>query len=86
VLCDRKWPILALDSGEMTLEDIFLKLTSEDAADFHKSKPKVKPGGKKYESIIDGGQQEPDGGLKAAAGTAPDDNEPGKAAEKEGNE
>lgn len=30
VLADRRWPILNLDSGEMTLEDIFLKLTSED--------------------------------------------------------
>lgn len=30
VLSDRGWPLLSLDSGEMTLEDIFLKLTSED--------------------------------------------------------
>ena len=30
LLADRRWPILSLDSGEMTLEDIFLKLTSED--------------------------------------------------------
>jgi ABC-2 type transport system ATP-binding protein len=58
VLCDRKWPILALDSGEMNLEDIFLKLTSEDTVDLHKKKPRVKSGGKKYESILnDGGQQ-----------------------------
>ncbi|MBQ3140845.1 MAG: ATP-binding cassette domain-containing protein [Clostridia bacterium] len=30
-LADRRWPILNLDGGVMTLEDIFLKLTSEAA-------------------------------------------------------
>jgi ABC-2 type transport system ATP-binding protein len=30
LMADRRWPILSLDSGELTLEDIFLKLTSED--------------------------------------------------------
>lgn len=30
VLADRRWPLLALDAGEMTLEDIFLRLTSDD--------------------------------------------------------
>lgn len=30
LLADRRWTILRLDSGEMTLEDIFLRLTSED--------------------------------------------------------
>ena len=30
LLSDRRWTILKLDSGEMTLEDIFLRLTSED--------------------------------------------------------
>lgn len=33
VLADRKWPIMALDSGTMTLEDIFLKLTADDTFD-----------------------------------------------------
>ena len=84
VLCDRKWPLLALDSGEMTLEDIFLKLTSEDVTDFRARKPKVKSGGKKYESIIGGGQ--PDDGSTAAVETPADDNQTGEAAEKEGNE
>ncbi|CDZ23384.1 ABC transporter [[Clostridium] cellulosi] len=41
VLSDRKWPILSLDSGEMTLEDIFLKLTSEDSVQFQKKKKKT---------------------------------------------
>lgn len=58
VVCDRKWPILSLDSGEMTLEDIFLKLTSEDTTDLHARKPRVKTGGRQYDSIIDG--EEPD--------------------------
>ncbi|SDN69099.1 ABC transporter ATP-binding protein [Acetanaerobacterium elongatum] len=31
-LADRKWPILALKSTELTLEDIFLQLTRDDAA------------------------------------------------------
>lgn len=30
-LADRKWPILNLTGGQMTLEDIFLKLTSDAA-------------------------------------------------------
>lgn len=38
VLSDRNWPILSLNSGEMTLEDIFLKLTGEDALKLRKSK------------------------------------------------
>jgi ABC-2 type transport system ATP-binding protein len=54
VLCDRKWPVLALDSGEMTLEDIFLKLTSDDSTNMRKNRVKVKTGRKNYESIIDG--------------------------------
>lgn len=33
ILADRKWPLLSLDSGEMTLEDIFLKLTSDDSTE-----------------------------------------------------
>ncbi|HEX3027459.1 MAG TPA: ABC transporter ATP-binding protein [Clostridia bacterium] len=41
VLSDRKWPLLFLDSGEMTLEDIFLKLTSEDVAPAIRKKKKV---------------------------------------------
>lgn len=40
VLSDRKWPILSLDSGEMTLEDIFLKLTNDDSVTFRKRMPK----------------------------------------------
>ena len=65
ILCDRKWPILALDSGEMTLEDIFLKLTSEDTAGLRKKKPKEKTGGRQYESIFAGaGQEKITGGPK----------------------
>lgn len=33
VLAEKDWPILALDNGELTLEDIFIKLTSSDPAD-----------------------------------------------------
>ena len=35
-LADRKWPILALKSTELTLEDIFLQLTRDDASSFTK--------------------------------------------------
>jgi ABC-2 type transport system ATP-binding protein len=38
VLADRKWPLLSLDIGEMTLEDIFLKLTSDDTSARHSFK------------------------------------------------
>lgn len=31
-LADRKWPILGLKSAELTLEDIFLQLTDDDAS------------------------------------------------------
>ena len=34
-LADRKWPILALKSTELTLEDIFLQLTRDDASGSH---------------------------------------------------
>lgn len=30
LLADRKWPLMALDTGEMTLEEIFLRLTADD--------------------------------------------------------
>lgn len=30
LLCENKWPVLSLDSGEMTLEEIFLRLTNDD--------------------------------------------------------
>lgn len=50
ILADRKWPILALDSGEMTLEDIFLKLTNEDTTEVMDKK--VKRRGNKYKSIV----------------------------------
>lgn len=30
LLSDRKWPLMALDVGSMSLEDIFLKLTNDD--------------------------------------------------------
>ena len=33
LLADRRWAMLKLDSGEMTLEDIFLRLTSEDTVE-----------------------------------------------------
>lgn len=30
ILADKKWPIMSLETGAMTLEDIFLKLTNND--------------------------------------------------------
>ncbi|MDR3644814.1 MAG: ABC transporter ATP-binding protein [Clostridia bacterium] len=30
LLADRKWPLMSLDTGEMTLEEIFLKMTADD--------------------------------------------------------
>jgi ABC-2 type transport system ATP-binding protein len=51
LLADRRWPLLLLDSGEMTLEDIFLKLTGDDVNVV--SGKKLKNSGKKYQSIID---------------------------------
>jgi ABC-2 type transport system ATP-binding protein len=59
LMADRRWPILSLDSGEMTLEDIFLKLTSEDVVNRIKRKRRKeasKPAYKKnndFEHIID---------------------------------
>lgn len=51
ILSGRGWPLLSLDSGEMTLEDIFLRLTSEGYAkrvEKHKNKEeKVKEGDEK---------------------------------------
>lgn len=41
VCADRRWPILSLDSGELTLEDIFLKLTSETMAPIKTKKKKA---------------------------------------------
>jgi ABC-2 type transport system ATP-binding protein len=70
VLCDRRWPILSLDSGELTLEDIFLKLTNDDAGSTHrKKKDGTKPVDKDYKSIMDGKKKEapakkPSGGKK----------------------
>lgn len=49
VLADRRWPILSLDSGEMTLEDIFLKLTSEDVVNKIKRTRKKEAAKPKYE-------------------------------------
>jgi ABC-2 type transport system ATP-binding protein len=48
ILADRKWPLLSLDSGEMTLEDIFLKLTGEDAGLIQGKS--TKNNGKKHQS------------------------------------
>jgi ABC-2 type transport system ATP-binding protein len=50
LLSDRRWPILALDSGEMTLEDIFLKLTSEDVVEKIKRTRKKENAKPKYEN------------------------------------
>jgi ABC-2 type transport system ATP-binding protein len=50
LLADRRWPILSLDSGEMTLEDIFLKLTSEDVVDKINRKRKKEAAKKSYDS------------------------------------
>ena len=55
VLCDRKWPILSLDSGELTLEDIFLKLTSTESGSLRKRKKDgAKAVDRDYKSIMDG--------------------------------
>lgn len=63
ILCDRKWPILSLDCGEMTLEDIFLRLTSEDTVDLRRKKRERNT--KQYESIFtDPGKEKMTGGPK----------------------
>ena len=49
LLADRRWPLMALDSGEMTLEDIFLKLTSEDVVEKITRKRKKEAAKKDYE-------------------------------------
>jgi ABC-type multidrug transport system, ATPase component len=55
VLCDRRWPILSLDSGELTLEDIFLKLTSDDGSLRRKPrKDGARTVDRDYQSIMDG--------------------------------
>lgn len=43
VLADRKWPLLALDTGEMTLEEIFLRLTADDAESLNFAAKKEEP-------------------------------------------
>ena len=42
LLADRRWTMLKLDSGEMTLEDIFLRLTNEDTVERIRRKRKQK--------------------------------------------
>ncbi|MBQ4256680.1 MAG: ATP-binding cassette domain-containing protein [Oscillospiraceae bacterium] len=37
-LCDRKWLLLGLKSNQMSLEDIFLRITMGDSFDFNKKK------------------------------------------------
>jgi ABC-2 type transport system ATP-binding protein len=59
ICCDRNWPILNLDSGEMNLEDIFLKLTNDDVRDFRKKKP-VNKRDRNYNSILEGRKKEAD--------------------------
>jgi ABC-2 type transport system ATP-binding protein len=49
MLADRRWPLLLLDSGEMTLEDIFLRLTSEDFTASVRRKKKLEDKKPKYE-------------------------------------
>lgn len=59
ICCDRNWPILSLDSGEMTLEDIFLKLTSDDTRDIRRKKT-VEKRDRNYRSILEGQKKEAD--------------------------
>jgi ABC-2 type transport system ATP-binding protein len=58
VLSDRKWPILSLNNGEMNLEDIFLKVTNDDAAaGYRKKTVKKRQEVKKFNSILDGSEK-----------------------------
>lgn len=59
ICSDRNWPIISLDSGELTLEDIFLKLTNDDAEGFRKKKTADKYE-KNYNSILTGKKKEAD--------------------------
>ena len=93
LLADRRWPILSLDSGEMTLEDIFLKLTSEDVVNRIKrkrrkeaSKPAYKKD-KEYEHIIDDKDLENENVGDAADGSAAaNDSKSGSDGKKEAEE
>lgn len=58
VLSDRKWPILSLNNGEMNLEDIFLKVTNDDAAaGYRKKTVRKRQEVKKFSSILDGSEK-----------------------------
>lgn len=59
ICSDRNWPIISLDSGELTLEDIFLKLTSDDVEGLRKKKTADKFE-KNYNSILTGKKKEAD--------------------------
>ena len=50
VLADRRWPLMSLNSGEMSLEDIFLKLTSDDTAAVHFKRRR--PADPKYHPMV----------------------------------
>lgn len=57
ICCDRNWPILSLNSGELTLEDIFLKLTGGDMMDPTTVATKKD---RDYSSILNGSNKEVD--------------------------
>jgi len=58
ILSDRKWPLMALDVGSMSLEDIFLKLTNDSSNDVFSSKLKNKDGVKTETSQSETSQTE----------------------------
>lgn len=45
LLAGHKWPILSLSTGEMTLEDIFLRLVNETGTVMLTKKPEITPAG-----------------------------------------
>jgi ABC-2 type transport system ATP-binding protein len=63
ILADRKWPLMALDVGAMSLEDIFLKLTNDNTNDEitsnHKNKKREKAE-KSEKSQIEQSDKQPD--------------------------